>query len=473
MRKIFFFSTVLAAFALSQTSPLMAQEPDSKCNVQFEEGEGNMFVTGISDNGRYVVGMEALYTGYIWDTLTGEIVYMTDKNDENSELWDISNAGVAVGGYNAPVTVQADWENSTTIYTDLPQPIAEKLGSAECISPDGKIIVGWSVTENKISGPCLWKDGELTVLETPLVDDTNRKPQRVHLTRMSDDASVLTGFMTSYSGYYELGLIWRAPEYKCEILFADSLYTNKGKWDGYSIKVSPNGKWLGGNIQYYVKSSDRTYARAFRYNLETSEMEVIYDFEIVGGGDTEEGPKLEAAIEGVSTVDNNGTLYITTASGNPWARTAYIAEVGEKTKKLEDYLKEKYDNTDISDVLYFSGTIYATSPDGKILAGHGASMDENGAFDHYYSYVIRLDEAAEGISCKKITNSSLRCYAANGELRLIGNPSMVELTDMSGATVRQMEVNGNTVSLAGLPAGIYAAKLSNGNEVNVQKVIVK
>ncbi len=457
MRKNFFFTMALATFALSQAPQLMAQE---KCVVLLEEGAGNMMVTGISDNGKYVVGVEALYTGYIWDTETGKIVYMPHRDNENSDLWDISNNGIAVGGYTASATFQVDdWDALTGTWTSLPQLEEGKYGSAHAISPDGTIMAGWSVA-NTVSGPCLWKNGELTVLDSPLVDDSGRAPQRVHLTAMSSDASIMTGFMTAYIGSYELGLMWRASEYKCEVFFMDSLYTKGGKWDSYSMKVSDNGKWLGGDIKYYNPSTDEVYSYVYRYNLETKVMEKITDFLPEGNSGL------------MSAIDNNGTLYMTTESENPWARTAYIAKVGEPSQKLEDFLKEKYDNTEIADAMFFSGVIYATTPDGKILAGHGASMDEDESFDHYYAYVIRLDEAA-GISCNKVTNSALKCYAVNDELQLVGNPAIVELTDMSGAIVRRVEVSGNTISLAGLSSGIYAAKLLNGKDVNVQKVVIK
>lgn len=452
MRK-YYYLMALGAMLLSQTQDVTAQE--HSCKVEFNEGEGMMMVTRISDNGKYISGIEYPGEGYIWNSEKGDILRMpvgsdVTVKDPTTFAWDVTDKGVVVGSY---VDMPGTFANGEWEFLDMPG----KLGDATSVTPDGKIITGW--VKDDMKRACMWKEGKLIILNAPKNDNTGRPIQYSSAEKVSADGSVITGSIRSYFGNYLLGMIWQAPEYEPVMLFADSLETSGGRWPSYTInEVSPNGKWLTGMYGVRV-SSEEVMPYVFRYNLETKELDLINDVEIDPGiGDG-----------GPTAIDNNGTVYSTTipTGGNPWARTAYVSRVGKSSISLENLLKEEYNNSELGDKLAFSGGISGVTPAGNILVGHGASMDEQLNFD-YFAYMLLLD-GTTGIS-ETGTGASLDCFAQGNTLHLTGEPVSVEIVNMAGAVVYNSNVQGSSVSVAGLPAGVYAVKLFDGKNVKVQKI---
>lgn len=475
MRKNYLLIAAAAIF-LSQAQEMTAQS--RTCAIDYYEGDGWMMSTRISDNGKYVSGIEYPNVGYLLNTVTEErtlIPISPDAviKDPTTLVWDVANDGTTVGitykdtpGY---------YRYGECFFLEVEK--GTSMGDATSITPDGEMIVGWAKVKKKL--PCFWrgvdwKDIKQTMLDVPTLDNLGDPIQSASADRVSADGSVIVGNYRSGVGTYCIGLLWKwnasENKYKYEELFKDSLETNEptpGRWVNYTItEVSPNGKWIAGMYGIRVdgggEDGEQVHPFVYRYNLETAQIDFINDVEVDPGiGDG-----------GPSAIDNNGTVYSSTVpASSPWARTASISEVGKPSVALESYLADECNYSEFGERLAFSGTVMGVTPDGLTLVGHGASMDADQQFD-YFTYIIKLDGGSPvGISGTE-SAPAFGCRAEGNILHLTGTLSSLEIVDMAGSVVYKSNVNGSSVSLAGLSEGIYVVKLSDGKEVRVQKITV-
>lgn len=458
MNKIYLSAAIAALFCL-QFPNMVAQET---CNALFTQGDGMTQPYAISNNGRYVVGQEGQFSGFIWDTEMDKYETILRNNgsegNENKSViaWDVLDDGTVIGSHEDKPGTRKNGE-----WSFLPLPKGFRGGEAMGASNNGEIICGW-VSDGK-GKACIWKNGEIQILEG-MDDDKGKTPQFVHAERISGDGSVVTGFLRTNQGFYVVGLVWRAPEYKCEALFMDSLLTKGGAWRSYTISaVSENSKWLAGLIARYEDNDDsRAIAQPYRYNLETGELEYINDIEIdYGIGDG-----------GPAAIDNLGTVYSASAmAGNPYARHAYISQIGKPSMDIGDYLSEVYGYDEVMKTLPYTGIIMSVTPESENWAGFGAGLDDGQEFIYWgYKIEIRPDK----ISTIGEEGKTLSCYVNNRELFFKGHPTQVEVLNVGGAVVQSAAVGGiASVSLAGLPQGIYMVKLSDGKVSQVQKIAIK
>ena len=352
-----------------------------KSETLIEYGGGYMFVTKISDNGRYAVGMESFYTGLVWDITNNKYEYLIDPLNTSAETvaWDISDNGIVVGDYDDQAAIFQDG-----VFTKLECPAGTVLGSASAITPDGKTIAGWTSTSG--AKPCLWIDGVYTALDTPEVDDQGLKPQWVKAEQISADASVVTGIIRANVGYYTLGTIWRAPEYKAEMLFNDSLAINGGTWDFYTIlNVSANSEWICGGVALPNPSDATTYiVYPYRYNLKTETIEIVKEVEAFPGlGDG-----------GAVAIDDNGTLYSPCDAGNPWERDSYIIPVGSSAINTFDYLEQEFEDTTLLNSEVVTTGVCAATPDGSVICGNGSTLEANLAWVVYKKEALSVNSVS-------------------------------------------------------------------------------
>ena len=297
-----------------------------------------------------------------------------------------------------------------------------------------KTIAGWTSTSG--AKPCLWIDGVYTALDTPEVDDQGLKPQWVKAEQISADASVVTGIIRANVGYYTLGTIWRAPEYKAEMLFNDSLAINGGTWDFYTIlNVSANSEWICGGVALPNPSDATTYiVYPYRYNLKTETIEIVKEVEAFPGlGDG-----------GAVAIDDNGTLYSPCDAGNPWERDSYIIPVGSSAINTFDYLEQEFEDTTLLNSEVVTTGVCAATPDGSVICGNGSTLEANLAWVVYKKEALSVNSVSTERNSIYLNGNTV--YGVNG---------LVEIFNISGSKVYSANAANGTVSVSTLSKGIY------------------
>lgn len=462
MRKSYYV-VALAAIFFTQTN-IFAQE--HSCTVEFNERPGWDAPSNISDNGRWVAGMSGDDSSYLWNTMTKDYLFFQGESvDLNTTVYDITDDGRAVGAYLGASAIYRDGE-----WTKMESP--EKWTGSTILSttPDGSRMAGWG-WKSGFKTACAWIDGTPFALKVPALDPTGKQPQSTSAEKISADGKTIIGFARNDMGYYGVGLIWRnfgedPSSVEVEQLFIDSINTQK--WLFYNIlDISPNGKWIAGVCAPLVPVEDQpgyveADPRPYRFNLETDELEIIYDARDIdfGLGDG-----------GIRAVDNEGTVYITgmtQAANNPFTRAGYVNKKGEATQKLEDYIKNVYGGNEFTERLDYPGTVSAISADGKMLLGFGCWIDEDMGINPL-EWLIMLD-GTTNISGTEMSENPMKCFVNGKTLQLEGGVASVEVINAAGSVVYGSATNVNSISLEQLPAGIYAVRLSDGKEVKVQKI---
>lgn len=189
----------------------------------------NVTINNLSPDGKW--GASSAYgTLTIFDFKTGEkYVCAPDPDDYLTSYYlgssnCISNSGVVVGGVNlddASIWTNGEWHSLKATCTDGTR-------TAHSITPDGSRIVGMvaPMGSNGYSGlmgiPGYWElndDGtysDFKQLPYPVVDFTNRIPQYISATSISDDGKFIVGQVRDNSGFWH-----------CPILFKEN---EKGEW---------------------------------------------------------------------------------------------------------------------------------------------------------------------------------------------------------------------------------------------------
>lgn len=465
MRKSYYL-IALAAILFTQTQSIFAQE--HSCNVEFNERPGWDAPRTISDNGRWVIGVSGIESSYMWNTMTKEYEYFAGDETISFNLYDITDEGMAVGSHNEFPATHKNGE-----WTNMESPDKWRYSSIMSVTPDGSRMAGWG-NKNGYKSACAWIDGTPFELKMPALDPEGKLPQSVSAEKISADGTVIIGFSRNDMGRYGTGVIWRnfgedPSTAQPEVIFEDSIKAQK--WLFYNIMdISPNGKWIAGicAVLKQVEGEEPGVMDGivylYRYNLETEKMEIIEDVEDIdpGMGDG-----------GVTCVDDLGTVFsygLPQAASNPCTRSCWVSKRGEASQSLGDYIKNVYGGNEFVDRLDFPGTVSSISADGKIMVGFGSWADEDGGLNQL-EWLITLD-GTTGISCNEISDNPMKCFVNGKMLSVEGDVVSVEIINTNGSVVYGSSVNAKNISLDQLPAGIYAAKLTDGKEVKVQKIVL-
>lgn len=196
MKKIFTLACCLCA-AMGMT----AQTVFVTAPTRTENGEIYLLGERMSDNGTFVAGMDLMsYSPFVWNTENGELDIITEMEEAEQEIWDeegnvigtevieisrsgsfhdVSNNGVAVGGFSSQVTTVTQPVSFDMFgigdYEILYNPEGdEKLGFDACsaeaygITADGKTIAGFRYIGGWTVQGCLWTDNGQTRTDLPL-----------------------------------------------------------------------------------------------------------------------------------------------------------------------------------------------------------------------------------------------------------------------------------------------------------------
>lgn len=251
----------------------------------------NTLGAGISPNGRYVIGSNPSksMTGYVFDTTTGEIKWITEYDGSDytkaGEFSAITDDGVVCGtaydpehmitysdifgSVTSPAQSAAVWKDGKCTllgYGDFDLNNLKNTGDgsvATGISADGKKVVGYFSTSNAAyMDACVWteNEGNWTLTWLPLPEDT--KNSRAYA--ISADGTTTFGIITM-SDRTNYGIIWKDNGYTLisqDMLGEDDSFTHQ-----FTFKsMSPNGKYVALALQ-----SGFTYI----YNTENGEYKTI------------------------------------------------------------------------------------------------------------------------------------------------------------------------------------------------------
>lgn len=266
--------------------------------------------TGMSPNGKYVVGIDPsihvtdyYIESYLFNTETGQHQWLTEYDEtdpgKGGHFTDVTDNGVIAGSFRNPdyqITIQTP-QGSTTFPINVAaiwkdgRVTSLGIGSfklseftqlhdgsfANAISNDGSTVVGRIGLRNAFSFPCMWKfdrskeNWSYSALSLP----ENAVGGRA--TDVSADGSIVVGtvwYKTSESAAY-----WQNGE--CHLLEGtgeDTQY-NGGNYRNRAYTISPNGKYIAfafnsGRVPAVFDIKNQTYVKPDTY-LRTSGVEGI------------------------------------------------------------------------------------------------------------------------------------------------------------------------------------------------------
>lgn len=427
----------------------------------------------VSSNGRYVVTTATDESfSYIWDERNPDRFSQVFADYNNKiELYDITDDGIAVGGYYVEGGSYQPCIVVEGLIVDLPNsPMAMNNNFAKCVTADGSVIGGQIAYKDPDSEiglryrPCFWRLNDDWEYDLELDPDVELPEHQGFIpTCMNPEGTVLGGRLYCAAGsevpaLYKDGkmVFWNELEtklepfyYKGEILgYYDNYYID-GMKDGCKGDYLA-GEFIGadawGNFYGYRTLVDWVSEDGEDYEL--SKYAIIYNI----AEDNMLDYPAEGGITAFSTgVGGNGQYVF--CNGNRML-------VGNESSEEVKSISETFGFTNASTMT----AVTSTSADGRILAGTRQEMHPATGEYLYYPFVVVLDEplaTTPGVGVEVIAgNKDLAVIISKGRIDFAGVQG--EVYDIDGRIVgRGASVN--------VPAGIYVVKAGEMS----RKVMVK
>ena len=448
-----------------------AQTNSGAVLTPYTMSDGSTF-RALSDNGKWAIAYganDATSQDAYPKLINLETKEITNLADENGAI--VSNAGdvtddgkMVVGSYNG---YPATWNPQTKEWTKVAIPEGCDAGRINAVTPDGKYAVG---TCNRSSDwlyeePVMWDltTGKIIPVNIPKYDTSNGYQNMTRFTGISADGRYICGCISfSYPQDVVYFFYDRETSTFDPVVFdfdenAKIKYTPKHDnvygLDG--ICVSPNGKWIAGEL--YTMADERA---PFRYNTETKELEYYLDAEDID--------------KGCVSIDNEGTVYAATPAVNP-SRSLYIRHNGF-WYGMDELLSQVYGINYYNHTGYqATGLTIGVSADCKSMVSIAYINSEN--------YHVTLPETfgkacekvnllkkftvspLEGAAMAKVSNITLT-FSRN--IEVLGADDDVELRDENGEVVKtgiEFSVNANNSKIINI--GFRTYKLEDGKDYTV------
>ena len=444
------------------------------------------FVQGVSYNGEWAVGHGTEYTqhSFIWNRTTGEYSLITGSYMDLAYAYGVSNDGTVVGAFCKDVYAKDDslgcmipgiWKNG--VWTELPMenkftPVegldASVNGEACFISGDGAYITGYiksptfirnfydetgELIETRERVP-LWRPA----IWTKKSDGTYRLERK--LSTMPTGDELQQGIFSRYGSSQDASVISVVADHPtgCRspaVFVGGELIRIYGKedidiwseetqyfYDGVSVTVSPNGKYVPG---YFSPTGDSSSDFAFVYDTETKVVEELEGW------------------AAATVAMNDGALFgFDGYIGNALYRTADKSFNGT----LADYLK-----------LYYGGyngnlpqTIFSVSGDGKTIGGWYAVADAIGAVSYPSIVVLNGEPNAEPDHIVEWKNDQRTVLVLDNEV-VAPTAVKVELFSAQGTLLGSAATD--RIVLDGTQGVVIAKATYEDGRVEIKKVSVK
>ncbi|MDR2622612.1 MAG: T9SS type A sorting domain-containing protein [Dysgonamonadaceae bacterium] len=214
----------------------------------------------ISNNGRYISGMTQTSNGEgcVWDVQAGEIVadfglstYPYCVTDDKMVVGifpdNIGGVSLISAGYS---TESKAWTSLGLGVLDLPEN-NEDGSSARRVTPDGKLIVGYSkkdIVSRKINVPYAWRKNEAGEWTGEVWAHPENTIQ-TYILDISDDGKTGVGFV--HAGRERVAILWKSSvEYATSIVpetYSEYFCISaNGKYAGFAADLNLNGIVIAG-----------------------------------------------------------------------------------------------------------------------------------------------------------------------------------------------------------------------------------
>lgn len=441
--------TILGCLALSS---VFAQTDLPRVEVFIPQGEvkdsiPGSNVAGVSLNGEWAVGFGTEYSqhSFIWNRTTGEYGLITGSYQDLAYAYGVSNDGTVVGAFYKDYNddgglgcmVPGIWKDS--VWTELPMENnftpteglqANVNGEACFISGDGAVITGYVHSKSFVRSFYSDETGEfletrIVSLMRPAVWTWKASKKAYSLERKSSTMptgdELQQGIWSCYGSSQDGTVISVVADHPSgsrspAVMVGGELIRIYGKedidvnsdetqyfYDGVSVSVSPNGKYVPGYWSFTGSAYD---LKAFVYDTETQTTE-----EIEGWG------AATVALDDGSIFGFDGYM------GTALYRNADKSFCGT----LDEYL-----------CLYYGGysgtlpqTVLSVSGDGKTIGGWYAEADAIGAVSYPSIVVLNGEPNAEPAHVAELANDQRTVIVLGGEV-IAPNAVKIEIYSAQG-----------------------------------------
>lgn len=403
----------------------------------------------VSDNGLWAAG-HAYGSGEnlnasVWNLSTYERVLLVSSG-EQSEAFDVTDDGtVAVGSYTQQ---PAFWQNGTL--TMLPLPVEFGLGEVHSVTPDGTKMAGRVFSSDyTYAYACLWENGVLVEVNHAMVDKHGENAGFNELNEVSADGQTLLGCLNYTFLPNRTAFLMIEGEY---LMFGDEYYdelTGGNMYNFYDVlSMSPNGKYVTGEIYWVEQDFSNEYFCPFRYDVDNDVTELFLDDVEVGS----------------FASDNNGNLYGVTPLNFP-IRDALVLKKGAWVS-LDQEIMETY-GLNVTELTGYAnlGTLMSVSADGTVIVGVNGLVSNN--------WVLKVPD---GITASQMIDkgNDMDAVVKGGRLVMSGKVSKVDIFNTGGQLQFSQKVNIPMVDVTHLNQGIYIVRMTDTNGgIFSKKVFIK
>lgn len=439
-------------------------------------------VYALSENGQWACGAhfasgdmnQAFYIyGSIWNTQTGERIYLEEDPTIPCAAYWVNNEGTFVAGahYDQP----AYYLNGLWHSLEMPREFQNAVGEVTAVGFNDNgdtIMIGWAYTSATRGTIIRWINGQIdnNFEYRNTVREWETKAEMERTRGLSKDAKVylisLDHCLLPINGGGNLPTTYIMTE-DTTIILERSI---KG-YDRISFvseaELSRNGKWVVGSIYAVgLNPDDGEGSLSFLYEVDTDRLQI-----------------LEGREYGMSaiTVDDFGRVLYSRGGGGTPLRKPFIKKDNEfipledilvkyegiTAEQIEEIMTDEAEDAGEDDL----GTLYDVSADGRTILGCGGTAKK-------YNWVAHLSHSVHDIDLNvnytPISYDNLAAFYHNGNIILSGMVDKIEIYNLNGSLISQ-----ENISSAFLPTslnnGVYIIKLYNykTNTITTNKIIIK
>lgn len=439
-------------------------------------------VYALSENGKWACGAhfasgdmnQAFYVwGSIWNTETGERIYLEEDPAIPCAAYWVNNEGTFVAGahYDQPAYyINGEWHQ-----LEMPRAYRNAVGEVSAVGFNEQgdtIMIGWAYTAATNGTIIRWINGKLDndFKYRNTVREWETKAEMERTRGLSKDAKV---YLISLD-HCLLPVNYGGNLPTTYVMTEDTTIILERELEGLDrvsfvsgAELSRNGKWVVGSIYGVALTPEGGEGSiSFLYEVETDRLQLL-------NGN-------EYGMSAVTVDDYGRVLYCRGGGGTP-LRKPYVkredkfipledilvAYEGITAEQIDAMMTDEVEEAGEDDL----GTLYDVSADGRTILGCGGPAKKYNWVAHLSHSVHDMDQ---DVNYTPISYDNLAAFYMNGNIILSGMVDKIELYNINGQFIMQQEVTSAFVPV-NLTPGIYIAKMYNNttNTICSSKIIVK